>query len=74
MSEPEEQLPPAPDPAPSLSWGTRLTLVLGLLAGPVYLAWVAGIEGRKIWVVLGLILLVAGCATLAHRLMAMTRR
>lgn len=74
MSEPEEQSPPAPAPTPSLSWGTRLTLVLGLLAGPVYLAWVAGIEGRKIWVVLGLILLVAGCATLAHRLMAMTRR
>ncbi len=69
MSEPEEQ--PA---TPRLSWGTRLTLVLGLLAGPVYLAWIAGIEGRRIWVVLGLILLVAGCATLAHRLMAMTRR
>ena len=42
MSEPEE----TPPPAPRLSWGTRLTLVLGLLAGPVYLAWVAGIEGR----------------------------
>ena len=69
MSEPEEQ-----PPTPRLSWGTRLTLVLGLLAGPVYLAWIAGIEGRRIWVVLGLILLVAGCATLAHRLMAMTRR
>ena len=70
MSEPEE----TPPPAPRLSWGTRLTLVLGLLAGPVYLAWVAGIEGRRIWVVLGLVLLVAGCAGLAHRLMAMTRR
>lgn len=70
MSELEE----TPPPAPSLSWGTRLTLVVGLLAGPVYLAWVAGIEGRRIWVVLGLVLLVAGCAGLAHRLMAMTRR
>lgn len=71
MSEPEEE---EPLPRPSLSWGSRLTLVLGLLAGPVYLAWVAGIEGRRIWVVLGLVLLVAGCAALAHRLMAMTRR
>lgn len=59
---------------PRLSWGSRLTLLLGLLAGPAYLAWVAGIEGRRIWVVLGLVLLVAGCATLAHWLMALTRR
>ena len=59
---------------PRMSWGSRLTLVLGILAGPVYLAWVAGIEGRRIWVVLGLVLLVAGCAALAHRLMAMTRK
>lgn len=71
MSDEPEQTPP---PRPSLSWGSRLTLILGLLAGPVYLAWVAGIEGRRIWVVLGLVLLVAGCAALAHRLMAMTRR
>jgi hypothetical protein len=59
---------------PRMSWGSRLTLILGILAGPLYLAWVAGIEGRRIWVVLGLVLLVAGCAALAHRLMAMTRK
>lgn len=66
--------PETETPRPRMSWGSRLTLILGILAGPVYLAWVAGIEGRRIWVVLGLVLLVAGCAALAHRLMAMTRR
>jgi len=59
---------------PRLSWGSRLTLVLGLLAGPAYVAWIAGVEGRRIFVVAGLVLLVAGCAALAHWLMAMTRR
>lgn len=61
-------------PRPRMSWGSRLTLILGILAGPLYVAWIAGIEGRRIWVVVGLILLVAGCAALAHRLMAMTRK
>lgn len=59
---------------PRMSWGSRLTLILGILAGPLYLAWVAGIEGRRIWVVAGLVVLVAGFAALAHRLMAMTRK
>ncbi len=68
MSEPE------PQNTPRLSWGSRISLILGLLAGPAYIAWVAGVEGRRIFVVLGLILLVAGCAGLAHWLMGMTRR
>jgi hypothetical protein len=57
-----------------MSWGSRLTLILGILAGPLYVAWIAGIEGRRIWVIVGLVVLVAGCAALAHRLMAMTRK
>ena len=28
---------------PRLSWGSRLTLILVVLAGPLYVAWVAGI-------------------------------
>lgn len=68
MTEPEET------PRPRLSWGSRLSLILGLLAGPAYVAWIAGVEGNRIFVVLGLILLVAGCAGLAHWLMGMTRR
>jgi hypothetical protein len=63
-----------PERPPRLSWTTRLSLALGILAGPAYVAWVAGVEGRRIFVVVGLILLVAGCAALAHRLMAMTRK
>jgi hypothetical protein len=65
---------PEPENTPRLSWGSRLSLILGLLAGPAYIAWVAGVEGNRIFVVLGLILLVAGCAGLAHWLMGMTRR
>ena len=30
MTEPER---------PRLSWGSRLTLILGVLAGPLYVAW-----------------------------------
>jgi hypothetical protein len=71
MSEMPE---PGPEATPRLSWGSRLSLILGLLAGPAYIAWIAGVEGNRIFVVLGLILLVAGCAGLAHWLMAMTRR
>ncbi|MFP5288641.1 MAG: hypothetical protein ACLGI9_23090 [Thermoanaerobaculia bacterium] len=57
-----------------MSWGSRLTLILGVLAGPLYVAWIAGIEGRRIWVIVGLVVLVAAFAGLAHRLMAMTRK
>ena len=64
-----------PEPQhPRMSWGSRLTLILGVLAGPLYVAWVAGIEGRRIWVIVGLVVLVAAFAGLAHRLMAMTRK
>ncbi|HYN20751.1 MAG TPA: hypothetical protein VE078_07320 [Thermoanaerobaculia bacterium] len=59
---------------PRMSWISRLSLILGVLAGPLYVAWIAGVEGRRIWVIVGLIVLVAGCAALAHRLMAMTRK
>lgn len=66
--------PSKPDTArPKMSWGSRLTLILGIIAGPLYVAWIAGIEGRRIWVIVGLVVLVAGCAALAHRLMAITR-
>ena len=58
---------------PRMSWGSRLTLILGILAGPLYVAWIAGIEGRRIWVIVGLVVLVAAFAALAHRLMAITR-
>ena len=58
---------------PRMSWGSRLTLILGVLAGPLYVAWIAGVEGRRIWVVVGLVVLVAAFAALAHRLMAITR-
>jgi hypothetical protein len=69
--EPSE---PNTPPEPKLSWVSRLSLILGILAGPLYVAWIAGIEGRRIWVIVGLVVLVAGCAALAHRLMAMTRK
>ena len=65
MTEPER---------PKMSWGSRLTLILGILAGPLYIAWIAGIEGKRIWVIVGLVVLVAAFAALAHRLMAMTRK
>lgn len=58
---------------PRLSWGSRLTLILGILAGPLYVAWIAGIEGRRIWVIVGLVVLIAAFAALAHRLMAIAR-
>jgi uncharacterized membrane protein (GlpM family) len=65
---------PAEPERPRMSWGSRLTLILGVLAGPLYVAWIAGIEGRRIWVIVGLVVLVAAFAALAHRLMAMTRK
>jgi hypothetical protein len=65
---------PSEPERPKMSWGSRLTLILGVLAGPLYVAWIAGIEGRRIWVIVGLVVLVAAFAGLAHRLMAMTRK
>lgn len=82
MPEPTPE-PPVPDPVPEpvpepsgprMGWGARLSLVLCLLIGPAYVAWMAGVEGRRALVVAGLILLVAACAGLAHWLMGLTRR
>jgi hypothetical protein len=66
----EEETPPPV----RMSWGYRLWILVTLLSGPAYVLWMTGVEGRRIWVILGIILLIAGCAGLAHRLMAMTRR
>jgi hypothetical protein len=59
---------------PRMSWSARISLLLCLLLGPAYIAWMAGVEGRRALVVAGLVLLVAGCGALAHWLMGMTRR
>jgi len=73
MTEPSPG-PPAPGPPPGLSWGARFWLVVVILIGPAYLLWMTGVEGRRLWIVVGLIFLIAGCATLAHWLMGLTRR
>jgi len=57
-----------------MSWGARFWFLVTLLIGPAYVLWMTGVEGRRIWVVVGIILLIALCAGLAHRLMAMARR
>lgn len=57
-----------------MSWSARLSLLVCLLLGPAYVAWMAGVEGWRALVVAGLVLLVAGCAALAHWLMGLTRR
>jgi len=75
MSEPS--MSPAPSPAPpppSMSWGARFWLVVVILIGPAYLLWMTGVEGRRLWIVVGLVFLIAGFATLAHWLMGLTRR
>jgi len=72
MTEPSSGAP-SPEP-PGLSWGARFWLVVVILIGPAYLLWMTGVEGRRLWIVVGLIFLIAGCATLAHWLMGLTRR
>jgi len=57
-----------------MSWSARFSLVLCILLGPAYIAWMAGVEGRRALVVAGLVLLMAGCGGLAHWLMGRTRR
>jgi hypothetical protein len=73
MTEPPDSPPPEPPP-PSLSWGARFWLVVVILIGPAYLFWMTGVEGRRLWIVVGLIFLIAGFASLAHWLMGLTRR
>ena len=65
--------PPVPEPS-RWSWGARFWFLVTLLIGPAYVLWMTGVEGRRTWVVVGIILLIALCAGLAHRLMAMARR
>jgi hypothetical protein len=45
-----------------------------ILLGPAYILWMSGVEGRRMWVVVGLVFLIAGFATLAHWLMGRARR
>jgi hypothetical protein len=66
--------PPAEAPPPGLSWGARFWLIVTILIGPAYVLWMAGVEGRRMWIVVGLVFLIAGFATLAHWLMGRTRR
>ncbi|HEX3556359.1 MAG TPA: hypothetical protein VIA62_24330 [Thermoanaerobaculia bacterium] len=66
--------PPGPEPPVRWSWGARFWFLVTLLIGPAYVLWMTGVEGRRIWVVVGILLLIALCAGLAHRLMGMTRR
>jgi hypothetical protein len=72
MAEPTP--PPEAGPPPRMSWGARFWFLITILIGPAYVLWMAGVEGRRIWIVVGILLLVALFAGIAHRLMAMTRR
>ena len=70
----EARQPPGPESTPRMSWGARFWLLITILIGPAYVLWMTGVEGRRIWVAVGIILLIALCAGVAHRLMAMARR
>ena len=65
---------PQPPERIRMRWGARFWFLVTLLIGPAYVLWMTGVEGRRIWVVVGIILLIALCAGIAHRLMAMARR
>ena len=65
---------PEPTPPPRMSWGARFWFLITILIGPAYVLWMTGVEGHRIWIVVGIILLIALFAGLAHRLMALTRR
>jgi len=70
-------VPPALDPEPKppeFTWGALLFLAFSILLGVGYLFWVTAIEGWRVWVIVGLIALIAGGAALAHWLMGRTRR
>ena len=66
--------PTPPSPPPRMSWGARFWFLITILIGPAYLLWMTGVEGRRIWIVVGIILLIALFAGIAHRLMALTRK
>jgi uncharacterized membrane protein (GlpM family) len=66
--------PETPPPQPSLSWGARFWLIVVILIGPAYLLWMTGVEGKRMWIVAGLVFLIAGFATLAHWLMGKARQ
>jgi len=74
MAETEPSSTPESEPPARWSWGARFWFLVTLLIGPAYVLWMTGVEGKRIWVVVGIILLIALCAGIAHRLMAMTRR
>lgn len=75
MTEPPVSSPSSAEPPPAgPGCGPRLSMALAMLLGIGYVVWIAWAEGPRVWVVLGLILLVALFAAIAHRLMAMTRR
>ena len=63
-----------PEPPRGMSWGARFWFLVTILIGPAYVLWMTGVEGKRIWIVVGIILLIALCAAIAHRLMAATRR
>jgi hypothetical protein len=72
--EPQPPTPPAPPAPPEFTWGALLFLAVSILLGIGYLLWVTAIEGWRVWVIVGLIALIAGCAALAHWAMGRTRR
>jgi hypothetical protein len=72
--EPQPPTPPAPPAPPEFTWGALLFLAVSILLGVGYLFWVTAIEGWRVWVIVGLIALIAGCAALAHWAMGRTRR
>lgn len=71
MAEPPS--PPDAAPPPRMSWGARFWFLVTILIGPAYLLWVTGVEGRRIWIVVGILLLIALFAGIAHRLMGLAR-
>jgi hypothetical protein len=73
MTEPSPETPPSSPPS-RMSWGARFWFLITILIGPAYLLWMTGVEGRRIWIVVGIILLIALFAGIAHRLMALTRK
>jgi hypothetical protein len=64
---------PPPEP-PAYSWGALLFIAVSIVIGIAYLYWVTAIEGWRVWVIVGLMALTAGCAALAHWMMGRTRR